>query len=89
MARARDVITDFSHGSDKIDLTALDASSLPGHQALHYLGTTAFDDTPGALRLLIRGGFMILSGDMTGDGIADFSIQINGTAPLTLTDFLL
>ena len=89
LARARDVITDFSHGSDKIDLTALDASSLPGHQALHYLGTAAFDDTPGALRLMIRGGFMILSGDMTGDGIADFSIQINGTSPLALSDFLL
>ena len=83
------MITDFSHGSDKIDLTALDASSLPGHQPLHYLGTAAFDHMPGALRLLVRDGFMVRAGDMTGDGIADFSIQINGTSPLALSDFLL
>ena len=86
----RDVITDFTPGQDKIDLSAIDAdSSTPGNQAFHFAGVAPFDATPGCLRLVLYGGFMVLAGDIDGDGVRDFSLEILGTVPTTAADFVL
>ena len=42
-AATRDVITDFTEGGDKIDLSAIDADkSLAGNQVFHFIGAGAF-----------------------------------------------
>ena len=85
----RDVITDFTPGQDKIDLSTIDADpSTPGNQAFHFAGVAPFDATPGCLRLVLYGGFMVLAGDIDGDGVRDFSLEILGTVPTTAADFV-
>lgn len=85
----RDQIVDFTRGVDKIDLSAIDANTaLGGDQAFAYIGNAAFSGTAGQLRYV--GG--IVSGDINGDGIADFQIQLQfagGGGPLAGTDFFL
>ena len=83
---ARDVITDFSHGIDTIDLGGIDADSiLVGNQAFGFIGAAAFSHVAGQLRY--AGGN--IQGDMDGDGLADFAIQITNLAMLTQSDFVL
>lgn len=85
----RDQIVDFTRGVDKIDLGAIDANTaLGGDQAFAYIGNAAFSGTAGQLRFV--GG--IVSGDVNGDGIADFQIQLQfagGGGPLAASDFFL
>ena len=88
----RDVITDFSHSQgDKIVLSGIDANSLvAGDQAFTFIGSAAFSHAAGQLRFESDGhGNTILSGDVNGDGIADFQVQLVGTIPLVSSDFLL
>ena len=70
---SRDVIADFSSAQgDKIDLSTIDANSnLANDQAFNYIGSAAFS-AAGQLRLSGN----ILSGDVDGNGIADFEIQL-------------
>jgi Ca2+-binding RTX toxin-like protein len=89
----RDVITDFSHGTDKIDLSAIDANgSLSGNGAFKFLAAdnAAFDHTKGeiAWRTDAAHNQTIIQGDMNGDGIHDFEIQLNGIVHLTASDFV-
>lgn len=84
----RDVIKDFySSENDKIDLSAIDANSTNGgsDDAFHYIGSAAFSDTAGELRFKNN----ILSGDIDGDGKADFEIKVAGVGALHLGDFIL
>jgi Ca2+-binding RTX toxin-like protein len=83
-AKARDVINDFQHLIDDVDLTAIDANtSLNGNQDFKYLGGSAFTRHAGELRF--AGG--ILAGDVNGDARADFEISVT-TAMLTRDDLL-
>ncbi len=83
---ARDVIVDFAHGIDKIDISAIDANSnRSGNQGFDFIGHSAFSSTAGELHL--RNG--VVSGDMDGDGRADFSIGIANLAQLSQSDFML
>ena len=49
----RDILVNFnSSGSDKIDLSAIDADSRqPGHQNLVYIASDHFSNLPGEIRL--------------------------------------
>jgi hypothetical protein len=88
----RDLITDFSHAQgDKIVLTGIDANTLvAGDQAFTFIGSAAFSHAAGQLRFESDGhGNTILSGDVNGDGIADFQVQLAGTITLVSSDFLL
>jgi serralysin len=89
-------ILDFTPGTDRIDLTAIDADSLAaGDQAFHWIGTAAFSGTgaasAGELRLVETqyGGY--IEGDVNGNGSADFVIEVwlQGPTPLGAGDFIL
>jgi Ca2+-binding RTX toxin-like protein len=92
----RDFITDFTHGPDKIDLKAIDAShKIAGDQAFHFIGTHAFNHIAGELHVIKidNGGTAhdstIIEGEVNGDGKADFEIQLKGLVSLTKADFIL
>ena len=87
----RDIITDFSHAeNDKIDLHAIDADiTQAGDQAFH-LGGNSFTGAPGELIQFLDGnGNTIVAGDVNGDGVADFEIQVAHAPTLVAGDFVL
>lgn len=88
---AADVIRDFSHAQgDHIDLSAIDANPwTKNDQAFRFIGTAAFSHAAGELRYEQAGGNTFVSGDINGDGVADFTIQVDGLVPLTAADFML
>ncbi|MDQ8755732.1 M10 family metallopeptidase C-terminal domain-containing protein [Sphingosinicella sp. LHD-64] len=75
-----DVIADFRRGADKIDVSALGDFT--------WVGSGAFSGTGGAeLRGYSQFGDFYLSGDVNGDGISDFMIEVNTS--LTSADIIL
>ncbi|ASF44602.1 hypothetical protein [Methylovulum psychrotolerans] len=81
-----DKITDFTSG-DKIDLSGIDANpTLVNDQAFTFIGNSKFSDSAGQLRY----SYGTLSGDVNGDGQADFNITLsNNISTLSSTDFVL
>ncbi len=84
-----DLITDFSHKQDKINLFDIDAntSNGVGNDAFKYIGEKAFTGKAGELHF-IKG---ILSGDTDGNKVADFDLFITvvGGTTLVNADFVL
>ncbi|NRP73666.1 Serralysin [Ensifer psoraleae] len=92
----RDIITDFGNGDDVISLTAIDANTaLVGNQGFTWRGKGEFTRKAGELiyKTFDTTGTAndktIVYGDVTGDGRADFQIELSGLKPLTAGDFLL
>ena len=86
----RDLITDFTVGTDKLDLSTIDANTLlNGAQDFRFLGTSAFDGQGGALRYSYDAGrnVTVLEADTNGDRTADLAIDLTGNKTLTDTDF--
>lgn len=85
----RDSIVDFERGSDKIDLSGIDArTTLIGDQAFSWIGYTSFSGVSGQL----RGNGSVIEGDINGDRIADFAIGVTGNLQsivLSGSDFIL
>jgi serralysin len=79
-----DTIRDFSHTEhDTIDLSDIDArTDKGGNQAFKFIGTDAFHHKAGELRF--KSG--VLSGDVNGDGSADFQVKLAGVSVLHDTD---
>ena len=74
---ARDVILDFRHG-DKVDLSSIDArTQASGNQSFRIVSD--FTGSAGQLTWDKSGSGFLVSGDVNGDGNADFSIQVNTT----------
>ncbi|WP_394646657.1 M10 family metallopeptidase C-terminal domain-containing protein [uncultured Sphingomonas sp.] len=73
----KDVIRDFTRGTDQIDLSWLDAKTGGAVDPFDWIGAQAFSKTAGELRFFTDGGINYLEGDVNGDGVADFSIQVN------------
>ena len=97
-ASTRDIIRDFRHLIDDIDLRTIDANgSAAGDTAFTFLATqgAAFTGVKGQLHwlLLNPAGTVadktIIEGDINGDKIADFQIELTGLKTLTAADFLL
>jgi Ca2+-binding RTX toxin-like protein len=95
-APSRDVITDFQRGLDDIDLTGIDANtSRSGDQGFRFIGTQDFRGREGELRYQTfdqtgtANDTTVISGDINGDRIADFEIEIVGIVQLASGDFLL
>ena len=83
-AASRDIISDFARGADRIDLRNIDANTnVAKDQAFSFIGTQAFSGKAGELNFVDK----VLSGDVDGDKIADFAVQVNGVSDLTTTDF--
>ncbi|WP_096788005.1 calcium-binding protein [Rhodobacter sp. CZR27] len=89
-ATTRDRIVDFNRvEGDRIDLMAIDANlTAAGNQAFRFVGTGGFDRA-GDLRISGPEGALVVSGDLNGDGAADFSILVSGLAAMRGADFLL
>jgi len=93
---AMDHVFGFAAGTDKIDLSLIDANSLSGgNQAFHWIGASAFTGggggAAGELRAYQSSGSWFIEGDTNGDGTADLVIQLDGSAatPLGTGDFFL
>jgi len=86
-----DRITDFSHAQgDRIDLSAIDADTgVAGNQGFTFIGAAAFHHIAGELRAAQAAGITTVSGDVNGDGLADFAITLAGTIVLAAPDFAL
>jgi Ca2+-binding RTX toxin-like protein len=89
----RDVITDFKPGTDKIDLSSIDAiaGTTKNDKFKFDAEATAFDGTKGRLItvLNIPADYIIVQGDLNGDEKADFWIELNGDHTVTAGDFIL
>ena len=86
-----DRITDFSHAQgDKIDLSAIDADTgAAGDQAFSFIGTALYSGVAGQLRFVSDGTVTTIAGDIDGDGVSDFHIQLAGAIGLLAGDFVL
>jgi Ca2+-binding RTX toxin-like protein len=96
IAASMDQILDFTPGTDKIDLSRIDANTLAaGDQAFSWIGSAAFTGggagAAGELRAVLSNGHWLVEGDTNGDGTADFVIDVAtpAAAPLGAGDFLL
>ncbi|WP_275789280.1 calcium-binding protein [Pararhizobium gei] len=85
----RDIITDFEKGDDRMDLSVIDASTASGNNAFSFIGTRAFSGTAGELRYLQKDGDTYVLADTNGDGASDFTLGLNGSMPLSVSDFIL
>ncbi len=94
----RDCITDYQRQFDKIDLATIDArTGVSGNQAFTFLAEkgAAFTGVKGQLhwyQINVAGTASdktIIEGDVNGDKIADFQIQLTGLKALTKADFIL
>ncbi|WP_408588007.1 M10 family metallopeptidase C-terminal domain-containing protein, partial [Novosphingobium sp.] len=91
-APAADEIYDFSHAEgDLIDLSALDAikSTTSVNDAFTWIGEAAFTKHAGELRYAVALGVGLVTGDIDGNGSADFAIRIDGGVALVAEDFVL
>ena len=95
-ATTRDVIRDFAVKFDDINLATIDASTKSaGNQAFKFISTQSFHKVAGELRYQkydysgTASDKTIISGDVNGDGTADFSIELTGLKGLTSADFIL
>lgn len=91
-ATTRDIINDFTHGVDDIDLRTIDANTTKaGNQAFKFIGQGAFHDAGVAeVRFQFMGATKtIVSADINGNGTIDFQIELVGHRGLTASDFLL
>ncbi len=97
-ALTRDIIRDFIHLRDDIDLSTIDANgSAAGNAAFKLLAAkgAAFTGVKGQLHWyqLNPAGTLhdktIVEGDVNGDKRADFQIELTGLKTLTAADFIL
>ncbi|MET1112402.1 MAG: M10 family metallopeptidase C-terminal domain-containing protein, partial [Allosphingosinicella sp.] len=88
-----DQITDFTPGTDKVDLSRIDANSLmAGDQAFSWIGSSAFSGSAGELRATaFVSNAWILEGDTDGNGQPDLFLvlALQGPTPLSAGDFML
>jgi Ca2+-binding RTX toxin-like protein len=93
---AADRITDFSHAqSDRVDLSSVDANTgAAGNQAFTFIGSSLYTGVAGQLRYASDGavtipGVTTIAGDINGDRVSDFHIQLTGAIGLVAADFVL
>jgi Ca2+-binding RTX toxin-like protein len=85
---AHDRILDFTSG-DLIDLSGIDANTtVAGDDAFSFVGTAGFSHVAGELRYEVISGNTLVTGDVNGDAIADFEIEVTGVHTFTSADFV-
>jgi Ca2+-binding RTX toxin-like protein len=86
---ATDTIRDFQSGTDRIDLSDIDADlSAEGNQAFSFVGTAGFSGKAGELRVYDSGAGHVVELDVNGDSAADLMINL-GSSNAVIGDFLL
>lgn len=94
----RDRITDFRHGTDDIDVSVMDANgSVSGNGTFTFLSAkgASFTATRGELRWFQADAAnnasdkTFVEGDINGDAVADFQIELAGLVTLSTADFIL
>ena len=96
---SHDAIWDFEAGGttaatavDHIDLNLIDANTKSANkdEAFTFIGTNAFTNHAGELRIQVTGDHVAnILGDTNGDGVADFVLEVHYTGVLDATDFVL
>ena len=80
-----DRVGDWNAG-DVLDFSLIDAdSNSAGDQGFDFIGTAAFSSRAGEMRVSNDGTDTFLTGDMNGDGIADFTLTLTGVQAFGLT----
>jgi Ca2+-binding RTX toxin-like protein len=77
---SRDTITDFTHGVDHLDMSALNASK--------FIGAALFSGQAGQVRVASFDGTTIVELDSNGDRLADWQLELSGAPALTFADFI-
>jgi serralysin len=83
-----DTVTDFVRGADKLDFRSFDPVPGGTDQAMTFIGGAAFSNVAGEVRTYADGGVNYVAGDVNGDGIADFIVNL-GSVQVDQTDILL
>jgi Ca2+-binding RTX toxin-like protein len=91
LAASEDTIIGFNHANgDIINLRAVDANSTTSHvDTFKWIGTSAFDGTPGELRYAADGNGITVYGDTNGDKAADIALHFQGLTTISSNSFLL
>ncbi|WP_292960603.1 right-handed parallel beta-helix repeat-containing protein [Novosphingobium sp. UBA1939] len=86
-----EIITDFSKADgERINLSNIDAKiATAADDPFTFIGTKAFSGKAGELHYEVQDGHAFVSGDVNGDGIADFTIKLLGVTSLAAGDFVL
>jgi Ca2+-binding RTX toxin-like protein len=93
---SRDVIADFVHGQDKIDVSDINGlSASSGFHTFKFIKNAAFHHVKGELHYVsinhagTASDMTLVEGDITGDAKADFQIALKGLHSLSASDFVL
>jgi Ca2+-binding RTX toxin-like protein len=90
LVQAPDLVFDFKAvQGDQIDVSGIDAiSGTAEHDEFIFVGDDAFSGSAGELRFDHDGTDGLLEGDVTGDGMADMTIELLGVMSLTGDDIM-
>lgn len=89
-AATRDVIVDFQHNVDKLDLSEVDAkSATKANDTFTFIGKNTFHHVSGELRYFAFAGDTYVAADVNGDAKPDMQIELLGLKALTKIDFIL
>ena len=86
---ARDIIRDFEQGVDVIDLSGIDAIAGGPDNAFIFLNSGGFNGNAGVLRATSTAFHTVVRGDVDGDRVQDFEINMDGVFNLQSSDFIL
>ena len=86
---SRDLIFDFQRGSDKIDLSPIDATgSTNGSTVFTFIGGGQFS-AEGQVRVATEGSKTIVELNTLGSSNVDMAIELTGIHALSASDFIL
>ena len=82
---------DFSRvDAEKLDLVLIDAiAGTATNDAFSFIGTAAFNGTPGQLRWEDQGAVRMIQGNVNNDNTADLTIFVKAAGPVDATWFVL
>ncbi|MGL4396544.1 MAG: choice-of-anchor L domain-containing protein [Hyphomicrobium sp.] len=85
-----DIIKDFKSKIDDLDLSTIDANTkAAGNNKFSFIGTKEFTNKAGQVRYEKESGYVLVEGDVNGDGKADFVIRLDKVVTLLKGDFIL
>ncbi len=90
---SRDIITDFLVGTDKINVSQLDANAIGGtaDDSFTFIATrgAAFTGAPGEIKFFTQNGNTVVAFNLNADTVAEFQIELTGIVDPTAGDFIL